>query len=142
MSATIASKSAVPSGWKTIAALPALLSPISVSSVTPAVLIANRRSGAGFLILVLPVRTSKRPMAPRLRAALELRLEPLQRLDPLLHRRVRGEQAADRRLRRGWEEVEGAELARRAQVLLRDPVHAAGDPHQRGGQRAGAAGDD
>src|SRR4051812_43113630 len=64
MSATIWSKSAVPSGWKTIAARPELLRPSSVSSVTPAVLIANRRSGAGCLILRLPVRTSKRPMRP------------------------------------------------------------------------------
>ena len=62
ISATMPSKSAVPSGWKTIAALPAVLSPISVSSVTPAVLMANRRSGAGPLILRLPVKTSRKPM--------------------------------------------------------------------------------
>ena len=63
ISATIPSKSAVPSGWKTIADLPELLRPSSVSSVTPAVLIANRRSGAGPLILRLPVRASRKPMA-------------------------------------------------------------------------------
>ena len=102
MSATIASKSAVPSGWKTIAALPALLRSISVSSVTPAVLIANRRSGAGFLILRLAGEDVEEAHGPSGYApALELRLEPLQRLDPLLHRRVRREQAADRRLRPG-----------------------------------------
>src|SRR5215210_8237032 len=104
MSATIWSKSAVPSGWKTIAARAALLRPSSVSSVTPAVLIANRRSGAGCLILRLPVRTSKRPMDLRLRPALQLRLQPLQRLDPLLHRRVGGEQSGDRALRPRGEE--------------------------------------
>src|SRR3954454_23857706 len=98
MSATMRSKSAVPSGWKTIAPLPAFLSPISVSSVTPAVLIANSRSAAGCLILRLPVRTSKRPMGPRLRLALELRLEALEGGDPLLHRRVGREQARDRAL--------------------------------------------
>src|SRR4051812_50228577 len=96
MSLTIWSKSAVPSGWKTIAARSALLSPSAVSSVTPAVLMANRRSAAGCLILRLPVRTSRKPMAPRLRPALELRLQPLQRLDALLHRRGGGGQAGGR----------------------------------------------
>src|SRR4051812_50093186 len=96
MSATIWSKSAVPSGWKTTAARPELLRPSSVSRVTPAVLIANSRSAAGCLILRLPVRTSKRPMDLRLRLALQLRLEALERGDPLLHRRGGGGQAPDR----------------------------------------------
>src|SRR3954469_6060743 len=96
MSRTICSKSEVASGWKTIAALPVLFSPSSISSVTCAVDIANTRSvGAGFLIARLPRRTSNSPMGDRLGGALQLRLETLQGGDPLLHRRVRGEQAAD-----------------------------------------------
>src|ERR687893_57213 len=110
MSATIASKSLVASGWKTIAARPGLR-PSSVSSVTPAVDIAKTRSGAGPLTLRLPVRTSRKPMGPlRLRPALQLRLQPLERLDALLHRRVRGEQAGDA-LGARREDVERAQLA-------------------------------
>ena len=56
-------------------------------------------------------------------AALELRLQPLQRRDALLHRRVRGEQVADRLLRAGREDVERGQLGVRAQVLLRDALH-------------------
>src|SRR4051794_9195748 len=142
MSATMRSKSAVPSGWKTIAPLPAVLSPMSVSSVTPAVLIANSRSGAGPLILRLPVRTSRKPMRPlRLRLTLQLRLQALQRRDPLLHRRVGGEQAGDRALDLRREDVERAQLARCPQVLLRDALHAARDLHQRRRERARAARD-
>ncbi len=63
MSRTMLSKSAVASGWKTIAALPALLSPSSISIVTCAVVIANSRSvGAGCLSERLPRRTSKKPI--------------------------------------------------------------------------------
>src|SRR3954452_24442336 len=142
MSLTIWSKSAVPSGWKTIADCPALLRPIPVSSVTPAVLMAYSRSAAGCLILRLPVRTSKRPMGPRLRLALELRLEALEGGDPLLHRRVGREQARDRALDARREEVERAQLAGGPQVLLRDAVHAAVDPHERRGERAGATRDE
>src|SRR5690242_6632132 len=96
MSRTICSKSEVASGWKTIAALPELLSPSCISRVICAVVIANTRSvGTGFLIARFPRRTSKRPMPERLGGALELRLEALQGRDALLQRRVRGEQAAD-----------------------------------------------
>jgi hypothetical protein len=65
MSRTIESKSAVASGWKTIAAVPRGVSPIDVSSVTFAVLIANSLSGAGPSSLRLPVRMSKRPIRGR-----------------------------------------------------------------------------
>src|SRR4051794_41331509 len=95
MSRTICSKSDVASGWKTIAALPLLVRPSSISSVTCAVVIANTRSvGTGFLIARFPRRTSRRPMGERLGGALELRLEPLQRGDALLHRRGRSAEGA------------------------------------------------
>src|SRR5215213_7136293 len=139
MSRTICSKSAVASGWKQIAALPVLLRPSCISSVTCAVVIANTRSvGAAFLIWRLPRMTSRKPTRGRLRGALELRLEALQGGDPLLHRRVRGEQAAD--LADGRDE-EGLQLAGGAQVLLRDPLHAARDLHERRRERARAARD-
>src|SRR5215212_2292724 len=107
MSVTIDVKSAVASGWKTIAALPELLSSSVISSVTAAVDIANSRLSAGALSLRLPVRMSNRPM--RLGRALELHLQALQRRDPLLHRRMRREQAADRLAGAGREEVERAQ---------------------------------
>ena len=62
MSRTMPVKSAVSSGWKTIAALPELLSSSVISSVTAAVDIANSRLSAGALSLRLPVRMSKRPI--------------------------------------------------------------------------------
>ena len=62
MSVTIDEKSAVASGWKTIAALPELRSSSVISSVTAAVDIANSRLSAGAFILRLPVRMSSRPM--------------------------------------------------------------------------------
>ena len=62
MSVTIEEKSAVASGWKTIAALPELRSSIDISSVTAAVDIANRRLSAGAFILRLPVRMSRKPI--------------------------------------------------------------------------------
>src|ERR1700709_2271130 len=127
MSRTMPSKSAVASGWKTIAALPALCCSSVISSVTYAVLIANSRSGAGCARLRLPRRMSSRPMPRRLRGALQLRLEALQRGEALLHRRVRGEEAGQGLARLGREDVEGRQLARRAQVALRDALHAAGD---------------
>ena len=61
MSRTICSKSAVASGWKTIAALPELLRPSSMSIFTYAVVIANSRSGAGCLSSRLPRRMSRKP---------------------------------------------------------------------------------
>ncbi len=61
MSRTIDSKSAVASGWNTIAAAPREVSPIDVSIVTYAVLIANSRSGAGCASLRRPIRTSRKP---------------------------------------------------------------------------------
>src|SRR4051812_6069163 len=144
MSPTMLSKSAVASGWKTIAALPALDSPISSSSVTCAVLMANTRSvGAGCLSERLPRMTSNRPMPRRLRRrALQLALQALQRRDALLHRRVGGEQVAQRLAGAGGEDEEGLQLTGRAQVLLGDALHPAGDLHERRGQRAGAARDD
>src|SRR5690242_17961943 len=96
MSRTMPSKSAVASGWKTIAALPAELSPSSLSIVTYAVLIANRRSGAGCASLRFPRRMSISPMPERLRRALQLRLEALERGQALLERRVRREQLGQR----------------------------------------------
>ena len=63
MSRTIDSKSAVESGWKTIAAVPREVMLRLVSNVTYAVLIANSRSGAGGASLRLPVRTSRKPIA-------------------------------------------------------------------------------
>ncbi len=84
MSRTIDVKSAVASGWNTIAALPELLSSSVISSVIAAVDIANSRLSAGGLIFRLPVRMSRKPIR---RGALQLALEPLERLDPLLHRR-------------------------------------------------------
>ena len=63
MSRTIDSKSAVDSGWNTIAATPREVTLRLVSSVTYAVLIANSRSGAGGASLRLPVRTSRKPIA-------------------------------------------------------------------------------
>src|SRR5665648_1157701 len=62
MSRTIDSKSAVDSGWNTIAALPRVVTDSEVSKVTYAVLIANSRSGAGCASLRLPVRTSRNPI--------------------------------------------------------------------------------
>ena len=61
MSRTIDSKSAVASGWKTIAAAPRELIPSEVSIATYAVLIANSRSGAGLASLRWPIRTSRKP---------------------------------------------------------------------------------
>src|SRR6266496_1663479 len=113
MSATIESKSAVPSGWKTIAALPDGCRPSSVVIVTTAVLIANSRSSVGWRSVRLPRRMSKKPIRERLDARLQLRLEALQRGDPLLHRRVRREQARDRLARARREDVEGRELGGR-----------------------------
>src|SRR5215207_5355021 len=138
MSLTIEPKSAVASGWKTIAALPELRSSSVISSVTAAVDIANSRLSAGAFILRLPVRMSNRPISGR---ALQLHLQALERRDPLLHRRMRGEQAADRLADARREDVERLQLPGRAQVALRDPLHAAGDPRQRRSQRAGAARD-
>ena len=61
ISATIASKSAVASGWKTIAATPFVSIPCPVDSVTYAVDIANRRSAAGgALSFFLPPRIASR----------------------------------------------------------------------------------
>ena len=77
----------------------AVLSPSSVSSVDVRRRHREQPVGAGLLSLRLPGRTSKKPMGSAGYArALQLRLEPLQRRDPLLHRRVRREQAADRAL--------------------------------------------
>ena len=84
MSLTMLVKSAVASGWKTIAALPRERRSSSVSKVTYAVVIAKSRSGAGLASFRLPVMTSKRPTQARGGDALELRLEPLQGLDALL----------------------------------------------------------
>src|SRR5215203_5140552 len=127
MSRTMPVKSAVSSGWKTMAALPELVSSSCISSVIAAVAMANRRLSAGALSLRLPVRMSNRPIGRLGGDALQLALEPGQRLDPLLHRRVRREEAADRLARAGREDVEGAQLGGRAQVALGDPVHAHGD---------------
>ena len=110
MSVTIEAKSAVASGWKTIAALPELRSSSVISSVIAAVDIANSRLSAGAFILRLPVRMSNRPIDGG--GALQLHLEALQRRDPLLHRRMRGEQAAERLARAGREDVERRELLR------------------------------
>src|SRR5215207_2307227 len=143
MSRTMPSKSAVASGWKTIAALPVPLSPSSISSLICAVVIANTRSVAtGFLSWRLPRRTSRNPIPGRLGGALELRLEALQGGDALFHRRMRGEEVAERLAGAGGEDEERLELARRAEVALRDSLHAAGDLHERRGERARAAGDD
>src|SRR5690349_9391162 len=139
MSLTMPSKSAVASGWKTMAALPVVVSSSSISSLMYAVDMANRRSAAGCLSSRFPRRMSKRPMGRSLDAlALELRLEPAQRLDALLHRRVRREQAADARR----EDEERVQLARGAQVLLGDLRHAARDLVQRARQGARAARDE
>src|SRR5215217_2416139 len=143
MSRTMPSKSAVASGWKTIAALPVPLSPSSISSLICAVVIANTRSVAtGFLSWRLPRRTSRNPIPGRLGGALELRLEALQGGDALFHRRMRGEEVAERLAGAGGEDEERLELARRAEVALRDSLHAAGDLHERRSERARAAGDD
>src|SRR3954447_6167369 len=139
MSLTIASKSAVPSGWNTIAALPEDFRPTSVSSVTIAVLMANRRSSVGWRSFFLPRSASRNPPPMRLDAGLPLRPAALQGGDPLLHRRVRREQAADRALGARREDVERRQLLGGPHVLLRDLVHAAGDLHQRAGERRRAA---
>src|SRR3954454_19371190 len=132
MSLTMPSKSAVASGWKTIAALPDVRSSSSISSLMYAVDMANRRSAAGCFSSRLPRRMSRKPMPGSLgQLALELGLQALQGGDPLLHRRVRREQVADALADAGREDVEGVQLARRAQVALRDPGHAAGDLVQR-----------
>src|SRR5205823_12599061 len=96
MSRTIESKSAVDSGWNTIAAAPRELIPSPVSIVTFAVLLANSRSGAGLSSLRRPVRMSRRPT--RLGGALELSLEALEARDPGLERRVRRDQRPHRLL--------------------------------------------
>src|SRR3954463_5843490 len=144
MSRTMPSKSAVASGWKTIAASPVVVRPSSISSLTYAVDMANSRSAAGCLSSRLPRRMSKSPTPKSLSgdAALELRLQALQGGDALLHRRVRGEQLAEPLADARREDEERVHLARRAQVLLRDPVHAGGDLHQRAGQCARAPGDE
>jgi hypothetical protein len=63
MSATIASKSCVRIGWKTIAARPLVFICSSTSIVTQAVEMANSRSGAGPLIFGFPRRMSNRPIS-------------------------------------------------------------------------------
>src|SRR5689334_21848108 len=110
MSRTIPSKSAVASGWKTIAAAPRELIESDVSSVTYAVLIANSRSGAGPASLRRPSSTSKKPIAStpvpvRLARGLKLGLEALQRRDPLLQRGMRAEEARHGLLGLGREDV-------------------------------------
>src|SRR5215212_31519 len=147
MSVAICSKSAVASAWKTIPATPRELIDSSVSNVTYAVLIANSRSGAGLASLRLPAMMSNRPMRSvperegALGRALQLRLEAAEGRDALLERRVRREEVHQRLLRVGREDVEGRQLLGGAQVPLRDPLHRAADSHQRGRQRARAAGD-
>src|SRR3954454_15394684 len=114
MSLTMALKSDVASGWKTIAAVPRLTRSSSVSNVTYAVVIANSRSGAGLARSRLPRMTSRKP-TPGLCGggkALELGLEALQRGDALLDRRVTREDRADPL---GPVDVEGLELLGRAQ---------------------------
>src|SRR5262245_5744123 len=114
MSRTIDSKSAVASGWKTIAALPVVRSSSSISSLTYAVDIANRRSAAGCLSSRLPRRMSRKPMTGLNGSPLQLGLEPLQGRDPLLDRRVRREQAGDALADARGEDEEGVQLARGA----------------------------
>src|SRR3954447_9091861 len=96
-------KSAVASGWKTMPATFLCFRSRDVSIVTWAVVIANRRSGAGVFSFLRPPRSASRnPTRWSLEAdrlglggqgrhagGLELRLDARQRLDPLLHRRVR-----------------------------------------------------
>src|SRR5262249_53716512 len=126
ISVAIAPKSAVASGWKTIAATPCVVIRCAVSSVTYAVDIANSRSAAGALSFLRPPRiASKSPMPRSLRggerAGLQLALVLHELLDALLHRRVRREQPGDDLLRRG--DVERAQLVGDAQVALRQLVH-------------------
>src|SRR4051812_50078832 len=91
MSVRICLKSAVDSGWNTIAASPFDSSPSVSTSVSCAVDIAKSLSvGTGALSFFFPKTTSKRPTGGRLGRALQLRLEPLQRRDALLHRRGGG----------------------------------------------------
>src|SRR4051794_41263010 len=91
MSVRICLKSAVESGWNTMAASPFDWSPSVSASVSCAVDIAKSLSvGTGALSFFFPKTTSKRPTGGRLGRALQLRLEPLERLDALLHRRGGG----------------------------------------------------
>src|SRR3954468_5790926 len=143
MSVRICLKSAVDSGWNTIAASPFDSSPRVSTSVSCAVDIAKSLSvGTGALSFFFPKTTSKRPTGGRLGRPLELRLEPLQRLDALLHRRVRGEEGADALADARGEDEEGVHLAGRPEVLLRDPVHAARDLLEGGDERARPARDE
>src|SRR4029453_4878906 len=75
-------------GWKTTPARWRLFRPRPVSIVMLAVVIANSRSGAApFSLPFVPRRASRKPTGLGGRA-LGLCLEPLESLDPLLHRRV------------------------------------------------------
>src|SRR5512134_3261515 len=119
------SKSAVPSGWKTIPADLRCSSPSAVASVTCAVVIANRRSGAGSatFLLLPPSRASRNPTPQSLGGALQLRLELLQALDALLHRRVSREDALDRALDARRDDEEGVHALGLAQVPRGDRLH-------------------
>src|SRR3954447_22150338 len=143
MSVRICLKSAVESGWNTMAASPFDWSPSVSASVSCAVDIAKSLSvGTGALSFFFPKTTSRRPTGGRLGRPLELRLEPLQRLDALLHRRVRGEEGGGALAPAPGEDEEGVHLARRPEVLLWDPVHAARDLLEGGNERARPARDE
>src|SRR4051812_49499009 len=126
MSVRICLKSAVDSGWNTIAASPFDSSPSVSTSVSCAVDIAKSLSvGTGALSFFFPKTTSKRPTGGRLGRALQLRLEPLQRRDALLHRRVRGGEGAGAPPHPPGGEEEKGHLPRPPGGLLRGPGHAA-----------------
>src|SRR4051812_25978808 len=106
-SVMISLKSAFAICWKTIAATPRDFIPSEISSVTCAVAIANSLSALALASFFRPPRIeSRNPTRLRSHRRLQLRLEPLQCLDALLHRRVSHEQRVDRRLDAGRDDEE------------------------------------
>src|SRR5580658_6273643 len=89
------------------------------------------------------MKMSRSPMPGRLpRGSLQLRLEPRQRREALLERRVVGEEVHHRVLRAGGDDEKRAHALGAAQVVLRYAIHLAGDLDERRGERAGPAGED
>src|SRR5580693_221943 len=100
---------------------------------------ANKWSGAGPLTSWRPVNMSRRPTFSG--GALQLGLQPAERVQALLERGVVRENVHQGLLRSGRDDEEGAHAFGLAQVLTGDTFHRAADLEQRRGKRAGPAGE-
>src|SRR3954454_16365269 len=124
LSSRICLKSADAICWKTIAATPRDFIPSEVSSVTCAVAMANSRSAFAVDSFLRPPRIeSRNPNALGRDRRLQLGLHPLERLDALLHRRVRQEQRVHRRLHARGDDEERVHPLGLTQVLVGHALH-------------------